>query len=124
MIRRLTALIALAASLIGQASLCAGWALTAAERMACCESEAMCPMHATPGVASHHARPTQPEADACCAASPKGSASIEKSSVLSMPATVMVPVRLAPVLVASPHPDDRPRPPSRARHVLLSVFLV
>ena len=126
MFRRVVALTVVAASLSGQAALCAGWALTAAERMACCESEATCPMHASPAVSGQGGGLTQQQADACCASSQKGAFAPSTGAALSVPVIAAQLINFHQVTPVSPpsRSADPLKGSSRPRHVLLSVFLV
>lgn len=112
--------------------MCAGWAATPQERMACCAEGGACAMHTrdTHGAASTHSL-TQVQADACCAASEREHSS---PSTLTFVAVVTVAVlgpgtvlpASVPALVLSD--DWRTHTPIPAplvpKHVLLSVFLV
>jgi hypothetical protein len=128
-LKRLSALAAVLALVVGNVTLCAGWSATPEARMACC-TDGDCPMHGRESHASDHAI-TQAQADACCALSERQPSnqsaptfiSVISSAVLGVGVVVPAPV---PALVASdawrtvaPIPIA-PVP----RHVLLSVFLV
>jgi hypothetical protein len=118
--------------LAGNAGVCAGWAATPGERMACCAEGAECPMHDGPsdGPDSHH-EVTQAQADACCAASERDQSNSSNPTAVTAisPAVLGVGVvyqAVPPVLVltdgwrtAAPVPS-----PPVPRHLLLSVFLV
>jgi hypothetical protein len=110
---------------VGNLAVCAGWAATAEERMACCAQDDQCAMHR----ATHGEKVvTQAEADTCCAASEKDhSARSAQLLVLTVPpvkidyATVdalLATHAAAPRRIADHHVSKR------ARHLLLSVLLV
>jgi hypothetical protein len=129
---RLAAVLLSLGLIAGNAAICAGWAATPAERMACCSESGECPMHKgkSHDSGSGHVL-TQVDADACCAASEREHSS---PSSLTFVATISVAVlgpgivlpASVPALVLS---DDWrryspiPTPPV-PKHVLLSVFLV
>lgn len=143
LIRRISAALLSLALLTGNATACAGWAVSAEARMACCSED--CPMHkgeshhtsssSHHGSGSHHKGPahpvTQTQADACCAASederssepsPAVAASIS-SAVLGT--GIDVPERIPALVLSADWKADRPAQISTVpRHVLLSVFLV
>lgn len=110
---------------------CVGWLGSAEARMACCEDESQCPMHA--GSGDHRVGTTasvsQADADRCCAASENGesipSALTAHAAVVALlPADQPVPdanvvAQLVEWLTPEPSPPD-----SVARHVLLSTFLI
>ena len=110
---------------------CVGWLGSAEARMACCEDESQCPMHA--GAGDHHLGSTAPvsqaDADRCCAASEDGdsipSALTVHAAVVALPPAVQpmpdanVVAPLFEWLTPEPSPPD-----SVARHVLLSTFLI
>jgi hypothetical protein len=129
--RRFAALSIILAMILGSPAICAGWARSAAERLACCVEEIGCPMHEPPVHQSHaSAGVTQAQADACCAASESrksspttqhftniGSASLAPS-VLSL--IVTSPTALVPTTRSTPARPPGPVP----RHLLLSVLIV
>ncbi|HTH02573.1 MAG TPA: hypothetical protein VL882_19995 [Vicinamibacterales bacterium] len=129
--QRFAALSIIIAMILGSTAICAGWAGSAEERLACCVEETGCPMHEPPVPHSHtSAGVTQAQADACCAASESrrsspttphftniGSASL----AASVPSFIMAsPTALVPATRSIPA-----RPPgSVPRHLLLSVLIV
>jgi hypothetical protein len=132
LLRRLSSVLLCIGLIAGNAAICAGWAATAEERMACCAEGDQCPMHKRESHDAASARPlTQGEADACCAASEREHSSpstptfVAVISVAVLGPGIVLPAS-APALVLS---DDWrtcapiPTPPV-PKHVLLSVFLV
>jgi hypothetical protein len=116
----------------GNAAVCAGWAATAEERMACCADGGECPMHKgrSDESASDHVI-TQAQADACCASSERDQSNSSSPTAIAgisaavLGAGVVLPA-VTPSLVLTDGwrtggPIHRPAVP---RHVLLSVFLV
>jgi hypothetical protein len=123
--------------------LCAGWHPSADARMACCLDGA-CGMHgaaltvSTDGAGAHDVgidqpttpRPTQADADVCCASSetyttaPPGAFALDLAlEPVHGPTASLAP----PVTVALYGVDHWPAPPGTsgvARHVLISVFLI
>ena len=129
--RRLAALAAVLSLSVGNVAVCAGWQPTAEARMACCLSDANCPMHEAEGH-DHLAKSTvsQTRADSCCAASaqPRSSSSapspFASSGVIALvPAAVfLIPATIHAARewrVLAPLPAS-----SIPRHLLLSVLLV
>src|SRR3954464_7671206 len=69
MFRRIAALVAALALVVGNVAVCAGWQATPEARMACCMDGTTCPMHKS----DHHEHSSkqvvsQAQADSCCAA--------------------------------------------------------
>ncbi|HEU4694623.1 MAG TPA: hypothetical protein VFS23_39925 [Vicinamibacterales bacterium] len=125
---RSVAAILIAVLTAGPVGLCAGWQVTAEERMACCIEGVACPMHTS---ARDHAEGkraiTQAEADGCCAASEGDTSSSAKASIVISPAlpqqTILLPAANSSRLLIprDPAPDRATAVP---RHLLNSVFLV
>ena len=66
--RPVAAMLLLLVALASTASVCEGWRASAEARMACCEDETNCPMHAAkPHGQTTRPRVTQLDADTCCA---------------------------------------------------------
>jgi hypothetical protein len=130
-IRRLTAFLAVLALCAGNVpAVCAGWQATPEARMACCMSDASCPMHKSESHGSGSVRTTQAQADNCCAAastrteSPTAAASFTLLNVSVLPA-------VAPFVVPGAGPARQewrafvPLPVSPVpKHLLHSVLLV
>ena len=129
--RLVTALLLLLVSFGSAASVCAGWQASAHARMACCESEATCPMH----VAKQHGQParakvSQIDADNCCSASERGSSTPPTPSYVGRTTLAVlespIPAVGPDVAVFHESPNGRtsfdvsPVP----THLLLSVFLI
>ena len=132
-VRRLPALV-LSLMLLpgGTLAVCAGWAATPQERMACCADGGTCPMHkGEPHDSGHQQGIPQAQADACCAAS-EGQHSNQSApsfiTVISsavLGAGVVLPVPVPSLVVTDIWRTVTPVPtPPVPRHVLLSVFLV
>lgn len=132
LVHRLSAMILCLGLAAGNAALCAGWAATPEERMACCADGGGCPMHeGKPDDSGADRAITQVEADNCCAASERESSTPSGPAfAASISSAVLGPASVLPPRVPSLVPGDdwrilsplptRPVP----RHVLLSVFLV
>ena len=108
--------------------LCAGWAATAGQRMACCVDGRHCLMHDSAQAGALGAV-AQSDADSCCAVSEQDQSPSPPTLVTAAPLAPVVspvPAILAPVEVA----PERSHPPGPlpwrqvARYLLLSVFLV
>jgi hypothetical protein len=129
--RRISAVLLSLTLVAGNAAVCAGWAATPAERMACCAGGGDCPMHkGSDESASEHGH-TQAQADTCCASSereqsnPSNPAALATISPAVLGAGVVLPA-IAPLLMVTDgwrthSPSHSPPVP---RHLLLSVFLV
>jgi hypothetical protein len=109
---------------------CQGWLSTAEARMACCANEQECPMDKAGEHSSGSLRISQSDADRCCAQSERGDSVPASVKASAGDAAALIPITLSGVL-ASPatwFPNGTERvsgpPPSRSRHVLLSVFLI
>jgi hypothetical protein len=124
-------MVAVLALSAGNLAVCAGWQATPETRMACCRTEAACPMHESesPAAASGH-NVTQAQADNCCARSERThSTTANATSVLS---GIVAPALTTMATVASPNVPALqawrvfvPLPVSPvAKYLLLSVFLV
>jgi hypothetical protein len=124
LVRRALLVALVAAAALGNVTTCAGWLSSPEARMACCENEAICPMHkggpAADSASGH--RSTQPEADSCCARSEDGGSSAPSSPIATVPPAVAdsasVPV--------STNTDFRTRaaaPCRRQAHVALHLLL-
>jgi hypothetical protein len=127
LLHRLSAVLLCLGLIAGNAAICAGWAATPEERMACCSEGGECPMHKGKSHDSGSGRDlTQVEADACCAASEREHSSPSMPTFVAVLGPGIVLPASVPVLVQS---DDWrtyspiPTPPV-PKHVLLSVFLV
>ena len=132
LIHRLFAVLVSFGLIAGHAAMCAGWAATAEERMACCAEGANCPMHKGE---SHHSASgnvlTQAEADRCCAwsegedsrtSTPPFVAAV--SLALSGPGTVL-PLSVPDLVLSDGWRTASPIPITAVpKHLLLSVFLV
>ena len=112
--------------------LCQGWLPTAEARMACCEDEALCPMHAKQSNGSGTARAvTQEEADDCCAWSeqqqPSGThetVAVPVSSAV-LGSGVAVPAAVPRLMLTDDWRTASPDPsPPLDRSVLHSTFLI
>jgi len=132
LLHRLSSVLLCFGLVAGNAAICAGWAATPHERMACCAEGAECPMHKSQSHESGMGHVmTQAEADACCAASERERSS---SSAPTLAATVSVavlgpgivlPARIPAIVLSDGWRTHAPISPSPVpRHVLLSVFLV
>jgi len=130
--RRLVALILTALVATGNAAICEGWASTPEARMACCNDEQPCPMHAgQPKGSSTTQTVTQAQADSCCALSEQEQSG-QSNQAFAAPVSSAV---LGPGIVVPPAPPRLaltdawrtrapvPSPPV-SKHVLLSVFLL
>jgi hypothetical protein len=132
LLHRLTAALLCLGLSAGNAAVCAGWAATPEERLACCAEGGECPMHGSRSHASGSTRlVTQAQADGCCAASERDqSSSSNPTAATAISAAVLgvgvVPPAIAPALVATDAwRTDAPVPiPPVPRHILLSVFRV
>jgi hypothetical protein len=131
-LRRMAAVLLSLALVAGNAAVCAGWAATPEERMACCAEGGECPMHKGRSDESGSERVmTQAQADACCAASERDqSNSSNPTAVAAISAAVLgaglvLPAISPSLVVTDGWRTDAPihRPPV-PRHVLLSVFLL
>lgn len=130
MLRRLAAVVLIVVVSGGGFGLCAGWASSAAARMACCASGSGCPMHSQEPDRTGPARTlTQTEADSCCAGSERADSTAPVLVVAVVPRLALVGL----LSILEP-PAAAPMAPSRAAaaiesrhvltHVLLNVFLI
>ena len=131
LLRHVSAVTLTLALFAGKATLCAGWAATPEERMACCAEGMECPMHASEREKSGTRLVTsQAQADACCAASERQQSESERSVAAVQIATPPVDASfdltsIAPIVLNERWPEAPPGPtPGTPRHVLFSVFLV
>ena len=116
----------------GNLAVCAGWAATPEERMACCAGGGTCPMHKSDAHASSHQQVIpQAQADACCAASEgrhsnqSAPSFITVTSSAVLGAGVVLPVPVPSLVVSDAWRTVVPVPIAPVpRHLLLSVFLV
>jgi len=130
-LRRLPALTTVIALAGGHLAECQGWLTTAEARMACCANEQECPMHKAGQRSSGSSqRVSQSDADRCCALSERGNSVPTSVKANAMDGAAVIPLSMSGVLL-SPATWVRDnierqagRPPGRARHVLLSVFLI
>jgi hypothetical protein len=130
-VRHIIVLAVIAAALVADAPLCAGWNSTPEARMDCCQAESDCPMHSDqtlPG--AHSTAVSQAQADACCATSEQGSSSsTSRVNTIQQPA-LLVSIAGGPAVVPLPAPPGGSRQPLAtnsppiARHLLLSVLIV
>src|SRR5262245_2424851 len=126
LLHRLSAVLLCLALIGGNAAVCAGWAATPEERMACCAEGGDCPMHkGAPQDSGSGGVLTQIEADNCCAASerensnPSAPTFVAPISVAVLGPGIVLPVSV-PALVLSDGwrtYSPIPTPPVR-RHVL------
>jgi len=131
MFRRIAAFVAALVLCAGNVAVCAGWQATAEARMACCMSGTDCPMHKSDSH-DHSAktRPSQAQADTCCAASAQRRDSSAAGSTFAGPGPIaLVPITPFTVpLNAFVSEEWRALVPlpvsSTPKHLLLSVFLV
>ena len=113
----------------GSARLCAGWASTSEERMACCVDEGTCPMHQAdshgPGATD---AVSQAEADSCCAASEQDASTSSSAFVLAVSfalASDPAGLTLPSMALSGAWRPVIPLPPGAVpKHLLLSVLLV
>jgi hypothetical protein len=114
------------------AAVCAGWAATPEERMACCAEGIKCPMHKHQSDDPSSGKIlTQMEADSCCASSEREESSPSAPSfAAAISLAVLAPGVILPASVPALVLSDRWRTAAPiavapvARYVLLSVFLV
>ena len=129
--RRLFALALTVLISAGNVAVCAGWAPTPEERMACC-SDSECPMHKGDSQSSGSARViTQAQADGCCASSEHETSSESSPTFVAAISSAVLGtgVALPPTLPALVLSDGwrmlAPIPTAHVpKHVLLSVFLI
>jgi hypothetical protein len=130
--RRLVALALTALVATGNATICEGWAATPEARMACCNDEQPCPMHAgQPKGSSATQTVTQAQADSCCASSEQAQAG-QSNQVLAAPVSRavlglgnVVPPAPPRLILTDAWRTGAPAPSSPVpKHVLLSVFLL
>ena len=132
LLHRLSAVLLSLGLMAGNAAVCAGWAATPEQRMACCADGGECPMHKRQSHDSAKARVlTQAEADSCCASSEREESSpAPRLFAAAMSLAVLGPgVALTPsvpsLFVSDGWRVTAPIPTAPVpRHVLLSVFLV
>jgi hypothetical protein len=116
----------------GNVAICAGWAATPEERMACCAEGGECPMHKRESHDSASGRVlTQIEADACCAASERENSSpstptfVAAMSIAVLGPGIVLPASVPALVLSDDWRTYSPlRTPPVPKHVLLSVFLV
>jgi hypothetical protein len=116
----------------GNAAVCAGWAATPEERMACCAEGGECPMHRDRSDESGSERViTQAQADACCATSEHDQSNSSNPTAIAaisaavLGAGVVLPAVTPSLVVTDGWRTDAPiHSPPVPRHVLFSVFLV
>lgn len=130
-VRHVIVLAVMAAAVVGDLRLCAGWTSTPEARMDCCEDESDCPMHSgqtPPG--GHRQAHSQAQADACCAISEQGSSSSTSQVTTVQQPAVLVSIAGGPAVVLVPAASSESRQPLAtnsppiARHLLLSVLIV
>ena len=98
--RSLAALLILFVAFASTAGVCAGWQQSAEARMACCQDEANCPMHATERHGSStRAGVSQSDADRCCASAERGA---------STPSTAFFVTNVTFAVIANPIPAIGP----------------
>ncbi len=131
LIHRLFAVLVCFGLIGGHAAMCAGWAATPEQRMACCADGANCPMHRDKSHESVSGTVlTQAEADSCCAwsegedSSPSTPTFAAVSPASSGPGIVL-PLSVPALVLSDGWRTVSPVPsPPVPRHLLLSVFLV
>jgi hypothetical protein len=129
---RLSAVLLAVALVGGQVGVCAGWAATPEERMACCAEGGHCPMHKGESREADSGRVlTLVEADNCCAASEREDSSPSAPTFVApiSPAVlepgVAMPASVPALVLSDNWRTVTPVPTTPVpRHVLLSVFLV
>ena len=130
---RLTAALLCLGLIAGNAAICAGWAATPQERMACCEEGRNCPMHTRETDDSGSGKVlTQANTDSCCLVSEgrKSNDPQVPTFAAALSFAVLGPGVVLPPSVPALVLSDRwrtvlPIPATPVpRHVLLSVFLV
>src|SRR5262245_6914510 len=128
---RLSAVLLCLGLIAGNAAVCAGWAATAEERMACCDDGGTCPMHKSESRDAGSRRVlTQVEADNCCAFGRENSSSSTPTFVAAISSAVLEPGIVLPTSVpALVLSDDwrtfSPIPTTPVpKHLLISVFLI
>jgi hypothetical protein len=131
LIRRVAAVVALLAWVVGNVAVCAGWQATPEARMACCMNSTSCPMHKSDTHKHSSTRVvSQAQADSCCAAaaqrrdSPAAGSTFAASGVIAL-----VPVAAFAVPVSGFMSQEWralvPLPVSSTpKYLLLSVLLV
>ncbi len=132
LVQRLSAALLSLALVAGNAAVCAGWAATSEERMACCADGNECPMHKGDSHRSGSGRVlTQAQADGCCASSEgKKSNHSNPSFVTAITVAVLglgvvVPADIPALVLSDAWRTSAPIPSAPVpKHVLLSVFLV
>jgi hypothetical protein len=130
-LRHIIVLTVIAAALVADARLCAGWTSTPEARMDCCQDESDCPMHGGQMPSAAHSRAlSQARADACCATSEQGSSSRTSQVTAVQQPAVLVSIAGWPAVVPVPSASGESRQPLAtnsppiARHLLLSVLIV
>jgi hypothetical protein len=133
LLHRLSAVLLSLGLIAGNAAICAGWAATPEERMACCAEGGECPMHKRQARESSSVRHvlTQIDADACCASSEREQSSpssptfVAAISVAVLGPGVVLPAPVPALVLSDGWRTYSPIPtPPVPKHVLLSVFLV
>jgi hypothetical protein len=132
LLHHLSAVLLCLGLIAGNAAVCAGWAATPQERLACCAEGGECPMHEGESDDSGSGRAlTQLEADSCCS-----SAEREDSNNPSVPPFVaaisfavlgpgvVLPASIPALVLTDEWRTAVPLPSTPVpKHVLLSVFL-
>jgi hypothetical protein len=136
LVHRLSALLLCLGLAAGNVAICAGWAATPEERMACCAEGGECPMHKREAHESQESTSgrhvlTQVEADACCVSSEREQSSpssptfVAAISVAVLGPGVVLPATVPALVLSDAWRTASPIPtPPVPKHVLLSVFLV
>jgi hypothetical protein len=132
LIHRLVAVLVCFGLIAGHAAVCAGWAATPEERMACCADGGNCPMHKGESHDSASGNVlTQAEADSCCASSEGEDSSPSTPTFvaaisLALPGPgIVLPVSVPALVLSDGWRTVSPSPaPPVPKHLLLSVFLV
>ena len=132
-VHRLSAVLVCLGLIVGNAAICAGWAATPEERMACCAEGGDCPMHQRESHDSSSGKVlTQVEADSCClsserenSTSPSTPGFVAAVSVAVLGPGVVLPASTPALVISDGWRTAAPLPTAPVpKHVLLSVFLV
>ena len=131
LLNRLSALLLAFALIGGNAAVCAGWAATPQERMACCAEGGNCPMHKHESHDSSRRTLSQVEADTCCALSDRENSNpstptfVSAISVAVLGAGILLPATVPPLVLSDGWRTDSPIPVTTVpKHILLSAFLL
>jgi hypothetical protein len=128
--RRMASVLCVLALGISALAPCAGWLRTPEARVACCEQDGGCAMHAARHQNSPHARVTQMEADGCCASSETDDSTPSAPSYAATVTPAVLATAIPSIVVDAAAYVDAwralvPVPATPvAKHLLFSVFLV